>query len=81
MKIFTNYIRYRKERQKLLNSYFTFLDSLSDDKKIFYFPVIMNVCTFEEIKKMSYSELIEINRIAHLKLSKEKYEMLLLFKS
>ncbi|ACL35225.1 DUF1322 family protein [Borreliella garinii] len=39
----------------------------------YYFPVIMNICSYDTVKKLPYDEIIEVNQIADLKLEKELY--------
>ncbi|AEL70100.1 conserved hypothetical protein (plasmid) [Borreliella afzelii PKo] len=55
--------------------YFNLLDEIKNDK--YYFPVIMNICSYDDVKKFPYDELLEINRLADLKLEKELYELIL----
>ncbi|XPC97866.1 DUF1322 family protein (plasmid) [Borreliella japonica] len=55
--------------------YFNLIEEIKNDK--YYFPVIMNICTYDDIKKLPYDELLEVNRIADLKLEKELYELIL----
>ncbi|ACN93259.1 conserved hypothetical protein (plasmid) [Borreliella finlandensis] len=55
--------------------YFNLLDEIKNDK--YYFPVIMNICSYNTVKKLPYDELLEVNRIADLKLEKELYELIL----
>ncbi|WP_422850031.1 DUF1322 family protein, partial [Borreliella afzelii] len=38
---------------------------------------IMNICSYDDVKKLPYDELLEVNRIANLKLEKELYELIL----
>ncbi|WP_422850130.1 DUF1322 family protein, partial [Borreliella afzelii] len=38
---------------------------------------IMNICSYDDVKKLPYDELLEVNRIADLKLEKELYELIL----
>ncbi|WZL54791.1 DUF1322 family protein (plasmid) [Borreliella garinii] len=54
--------------------YFNLLDEIKNDR--YYFPVIMNICSYDTVKKLPYDELIEGNQIADLKLEKELYELL-----
>ncbi|MCD2320223.1 DUF1322 family protein [Borreliella burgdorferi] len=55
--------------------YFNLLDEIKNDK--YYFPVIMNICSYEMVKKLPYDELLEVNRLAEIKLEKELYELIL----
>ncbi|AJY73157.1 DUF1322 family protein [Borreliella afzelii] len=55
--------------------YFNLIDEIKNDK--YYFPVIMNICAYDDVKKLPYDELLEVNRIADLKLEKELYELIL----
>ncbi len=55
--------------------YFNLLDEIKNNK--YYFPVIMNICSYENVKKLPYDELIEVNQIADFKLEKELYELIL----
>ncbi|WP_418885659.1 DUF1322 family protein [Borreliella tanukii] len=55
--------------------YFNLLEEIKNDK--YYFPVIMNICSYDDVKKLPYDELLEVNRIADLKLEKELYELIL----
>ncbi|WP_029361975.1 DUF1322 family protein [Borreliella garinii] len=54
--------------------YFNLLDEIKNDR--YYFPVIMNICSYDTVKKLPYDELIKGNQIADLKLEKELYELL-----
>ncbi|WNZ75048.1 DUF1322 family protein (plasmid) [Borreliella garinii] len=54
--------------------YFNLLDEIKNDR--YYFPVIMNICSYDTVKKLPYDGLIEGNQIADLKLEKELYELL-----
>ncbi|MCD2375616.1 DUF1322 family protein [Borreliella burgdorferi] len=55
--------------------YFNLLDEIRNDK--YYFPVIMNICSYDNVKKLPYDELLEVNRLADIKLEKELYELIL----
>ncbi len=55
--------------------YFNLLDEIKNDK--YYFPVIMNICAYDDVKKLPYDELLEVNRLADIKLEKELYELIL----
>ncbi len=55
--------------------YFNLLDEIKNDK--YYFPVIMNICSYDSVKKSPYDELLEVNRLADIKLEKELYELIL----
>ncbi|MCD2386119.1 DUF1322 family protein [Borreliella burgdorferi] len=55
--------------------YFNLLDEIKNDK--YYFPVIMNICSYDMVKKLPYDELLEVNRLADIKLEKELYELIL----
>ncbi len=55
--------------------YFNLLDEIKNDK--YYFPVIMNICSYDDVKKLPYDELLEVNRLADIKLEKELYELIL----
>ncbi|ACN92268.1 DUF1322 domain-containing protein [Borreliella burgdorferi] len=55
--------------------YFNLLDEIKNDK--YYFPVIMNICSYDNVKKLPYDELLEANRLADIKLEKELYELIL----
>ncbi len=55
--------------------YFNLLDEIKNDK--YYFPVIMNICSYASVKKLPYDELLEVNRLADIKLEKELYELIL----
>ncbi|AWG43282.1 hypothetical protein CR532_04610 (plasmid) [Candidatus Borreliella tachyglossi] len=60
-----------------LDDYFSYLKYLRSEACKYYFPVLMKVCTFDEVKRFKYSELLEINKIASFKLKKEIYEIFL----
>ncbi|WP_024653717.1 DUF1322 family protein [Borrelia persica] len=64
-------------RNEILNEYLSYLRYLRSETCKYYFPVLMGVCTFGDIKKYKYAELIEINKIANFKLKKEVYESIL----
>ncbi len=55
--------------------YFNLLDEIKNDK--YFFPVIMNICSYYSVKKLPYDELLEVNRLAEMKLEKELYELIL----
>ncbi|WP_418455706.1 DUF1322 family protein (plasmid) [Borreliella californiensis] len=55
--------------------YFNLLDEIRNDK--YYFSVIMNICSYDSVKKLPYDELLEVNRLADIKLEKELYELIL----
>ncbi|WP_418905230.1 DUF1322 family protein (plasmid) [Borreliella finlandensis] len=55
--------------------YFNLLDEIKNDK--YYFPVIMHICSYDSVKKLPYDELLEVNRLAEIKLEKELYELIL----
>ncbi|MCD2331535.1 DUF1322 family protein [Borreliella burgdorferi] len=55
--------------------YFNLLDEIKNDK--YYFPVIINICSYDDVKKLPYDELLEVNRLADIKLEKELYELIL----
>ncbi|MCD2380295.1 DUF1322 family protein [Borreliella burgdorferi] len=55
--------------------YFNLLNEIKNDK--YYFPVIMNICSYDDVKKLPYDELLEVNRLADIKLEKELYELIL----
>ncbi|WP_215539991.1 DUF1322 family protein [Borreliella bavariensis] len=55
--------------------YFNLLDEIKNDK--YHFPVIMNICSYDNVKKLPYDELLEVNRLADLKLEKELHELIL----
>ncbi|APQ15680.1 MULTISPECIES: DUF1322 family protein [Borreliella] len=60
---------------EIRKKYFNLLDEIKNNK--YYFPVIMNICSYENVKKLPYDELIEVNQIADFKLEKELYELIL----
>ncbi|MGF7102264.1 DUF1322 family protein [Borreliella kurtenbachii] len=55
--------------------YFNLLDEIKNDK--YFFPVIMNICSYASVRKLPYDELLEVNRLAEIKLEKELYELIL----
>ncbi|ACM10173.1 conserved hypothetical protein (plasmid) [Borreliella burgdorferi 29805] len=55
--------------------YFQLLEEIKNNK--YYFPIIMNICSYEMVKKLPYDELLEVNQIAELKLEKELFELVL----
>ncbi|AHH05460.1 DUF1322 domain-containing protein (plasmid) [Borrelia miyamotoi] len=62
----------------VLDEYFAYLKYLRSEACKYYFPVLMGICTFDEIKRLKYKELLEINKIANIKLKKEIYENFLI---
>ncbi|WP_210753550.1 DUF1322 family protein [Borreliella valaisiana] len=60
---------------EIRKKYFNLLDEIKNNK--YYFPVIMNICSYENVKKLPYDELIEVNQISDFKLEKELYELIL----
>ncbi|WP_210381108.1 DUF1322 family protein [Borreliella valaisiana] len=60
---------------EIRKKYFNLLDEIKNNK--YYFPVIMNICSYENVKKLPYDELIEVNQISNFKLEKELYELIL----
>ncbi|ACH93882.1 hypothetical protein BDCR2A_01165 [Borrelia duttonii CR2A] len=67
-------------RSEILNEYLNYLKYLRSETCKYYFPVLMEVCTFNDVKKFKYDELMEINKIANFKLKKEVYEKFLVSK-
>ncbi|AHH12981.1 Hypothetical protein BHO_0021600 (plasmid) [Borrelia hermsii YBT] len=65
-------------RSAILNEYFDYLKYLRSEACKYYFPVLMGVCTLDEVKRFKYAELLEINKIANFKLKKEMYENFLI---
>ncbi|AHF45604.1 DUF1322 family protein [Borrelia parkeri] len=65
-------------RSAILSEYFSYLRYLRSEDCKYYFPVLMGVCTFAEVKRFKYAELLEINKIANFKLKKEMYENFLI---
>ncbi|MCD2388342.1 DUF1322 family protein [Borreliella burgdorferi] len=55
--------------------YFQLIEEIKNNK--YYFPIIMNICSYEMVKKLPYDELLEVNQIAELKLEKELFELVL----
>ncbi|WP_417861691.1 DUF1322 family protein [Borreliella andersonii] len=55
--------------------YFQLVEEIKNNK--YYFPIIMNICSYEMVKKLPYDELLEVNQIAELKLEKELFELVL----
>ncbi|WP_024654658.1 DUF1322 family protein [Borrelia hispanica] len=43
----------------------------------YFFPVIMGICSLNEVKKLNYEELMEVNSISELKLEKQVLELAL----
>ncbi|AAC66281.1 DUF1322 family protein [Borreliella burgdorferi] len=68
-------------KQEIATSYFKYIDYLTRETNKYYFPVVMGICTYKDVKKMGYKELVEVNRVANLKLNKEIYERFLSFSS
>ncbi|APS99346.1 hypothetical protein Bmayo_04455 (plasmid) [Borreliella mayonii] len=68
-------------KQEIATNYFKYIDYLTREANKYYFPVVMGICTYKDVKKMSYKELVEVDRVANLKLNKEIYERVLSFSS
>ncbi|ACN53337.1 DUF1322 family protein [Borreliella spielmanii] len=66
-------------KAEITTNYFKYIDYLTRESNKYYFPIIMGVCTYKDVKKMRYEELLEVNRVANLKLNKEMYERVLSF--
>ncbi|XOU12955.1 DUF1322 family protein (plasmid) [Borreliella americana] len=60
---------------KTRKKYFQLVEEIKNNK--YYFPIIMNICSYEMVKKLPYDELLEVNQIAELKLEKELFELVL----
>ncbi|WPM06403.1 DUF1322 family protein (plasmid) [Borreliella sinica] len=65
--------------KSITTNYFKYVDYLTKETNKYYFPIVMGICTYKDVKKMSYKELVEVNRVANLKLNKEIYERFLPF--
>ncbi|WP_038358940.1 DUF1322 family protein [Borrelia hispanica] len=59
--------------QEITHSYFKFLENAKKDK--YHFPVMMGICSFNEVKTLNYKDLMEVNKISDLKLQMKIYEM------
>lgn len=70
----SDYVRHRKQ---LHNDYSNFLNKLCNKENKYYLPVIMGICTYEEVKKLNFEEFHKIYNIAKLKLEKENYELMM----
>ncbi|AHH03893.1 MULTISPECIES: DUF1322 family protein [Borrelia] len=55
--------------------YFKLLEEIKQNK--YFFPVIMGICTLNEVKTLNYEELNEVYKISNLKLEKQIFEMTL----
>ncbi|WP_417861787.1 DUF1322 family protein (plasmid) [Borreliella americana] len=55
--------------------YFQLIEEIKNNK--YYFPIIMNICSYDSVKKLPYDELLAVNQIAELKLEKELFELVL----
>ncbi|WKC77571.1 DUF1322 family protein (plasmid) [Borreliella turdi] len=64
---------------EIATNYFKYIDYLTREVNKYYFPIVMGICTYKDVKKMRYKELLEVNRAANLKLNKEMYERALSF--
>ncbi|SCW38775.1 DUF1322 family protein [Borreliella japonica] len=65
--------------KSITTNYFKYIDYLTRESNKYYFPIVMGICTYKDVKKMSYKELLEVTRVANLKLNKEIYEQFLSF--
>ncbi|ACH93994.1 DUF1322 family protein [Borrelia duttonii] len=59
--------------EEITHSYFKFLENAKKDK--YHFPVMMDICSFDEVKTLNYKDLMEVNKISDLKLQMKIYEM------
>ncbi|WKC79411.1 DUF1322 family protein [Borreliella tanukii] len=66
-------------KSEIATNYFKYIDHLKKESNKYYFPIVMGICTYKDVKKMSYKELVEVTRVANLKLNKEMYERILSF--
>ncbi|WP_215539724.1 DUF1322 family protein [Borreliella bavariensis] len=64
-------------KPEIATNYFKYRDYLTRDANKYYFPIVMGICTYRDVKKMSYKELLGVNRVANLKFNKEMYERFL----
>ncbi|UPA12566.1 DUF1322 family protein [Borrelia venezuelensis] len=55
--------------------YFTLLEEIKRNK--YWLPVITGICSYREIKRMTYDEFIEVSNIAEAKLEMEILELIL----
>ncbi|WP_434757560.1 DUF1322 family protein (plasmid) [Borrelia puertoricensis] len=55
--------------------YFKLLEEIKQNK--YFFPIIMGVCTLNDVKTLNYKDLMEVNKISELKLEKQIFEMFL----
>lgn len=68
---------YHKSKSDLLGKYLEFSKDLQAEENKYYFPVVMGICTFDEIRKMTYDDVCHITNIARLKLEKQHFEIML----
>ncbi|WP_210373054.1 DUF1322 family protein, partial [Borreliella garinii] len=45
-------------KSEIATSYFKYIDHLKKESNKYYFPIVMGICTYKDIKKMSYKELV-----------------------
>lgn len=60
-------------KSEIATNYFKYIYYLTRDANKYYFPIVMGICTYRDVKK----KLLEVNRVANLKLNKEMYERFL----
>lgn len=67
--------QYVRHRKKLHSDYMDFMQTLCNEDNKYYLPVIMGICSYNEIKQLTFDEFHKISKIARLKLEKESYEL------
>ncbi|UPA18389.1 DUF1322 family protein [Borrelia puertoricensis] len=55
--------------------YFALIDDIKRHK--YWLPIITGICSYREIKCMTYDEFIEVSKIAEAKIEKEILELIL----
>ncbi|AHH11521.1 DUF1322 family protein (plasmid) [Borrelia coriaceae] len=71
----SNSNEYMKLFNETKHSYFNLLEKIKKNK--YFFPIIMGICSVNEVKKLNYKDLMEVNKISELKLEKQIFEMFL----
>ncbi|WP_024654595.1 DUF1322 family protein [Borrelia hispanica] len=57
------------------NKYAKLINDIQQNK--YFFPVIMGICSLNEVKNLNYEQLMEVNAISELKLEKQVLELTL----
>ncbi|AHH04240.1 Hypothetical protein BHY_1289 (plasmid) [Borrelia nietonii YOR] len=68
-------VKFIKNLENARERYFNLIEKVQNNK--YWLPVFTNVCSYNDVKKMYYDELNEVNKIAEAKIEKQILELIL----